>query len=72
MPFKSKKQKAYMKSKLPSVYKKFTKKYGKKIANSKKAFKQHKMYKGKMVKIAKTNAEHIRLGKLGWKHTKPK
>lgn len=37
-----------------------------------KKFKPHKMYKGKMVKTAKTNAEHLRLGKLGWKHTKPK
>ena len=38
----------------------------------KKKFKPHKMYKGKMVKVAKTNAEHLRLGKLGYKHTKPK
>ena len=62
MPFKSKKQKAYMKSKLPSVYKKFTKKYGKKIANSKKAFKPHKMYKGKMVKIAKNQCRTYKIG----------
>ena len=36
MPFKSIKQKKYMKSNLPVIYKKWTKKYGKKIARSKK------------------------------------
>lgn len=36
MPFKSKKQKKYMKSKLPVIYKKWTKKYGKKIATKRK------------------------------------
>lgn len=32
----------------------------------------HKMYKGNMVKTAKTPAEHARLEKLGYNHTKPK
>lgn len=37
-----------------------------------KAFKPHKMYKGKMVKDAKTMKDHLRLKKLGYGHTKPK
>lgn len=32
----------------------------------------HKMYKGNMVKTAKTPAEHARLEKLGYNHTKPR
>jgi|11BtaG_2_1085332.scaffolds.fasta_scaffold25077_3 Tfp pilus assembly protein PilF len=68
MPLKSKKQASYLKRNKPSVYKKLADpKYKKK-----KSFTPHKMYKGTMVKTAKTNAEHLRLGKLGWKHTKPK
>lgn len=35
-------------------------------------FKPHKMFKGKLIKLVKSNASHLRLGKLGWKHTKPK
>lgn len=32
----------------------------------------HKMYKGKLTKIAKTPAEHVKLEKLGYTHTKPR
>tara|TARA_R100000388_G_C7232678_1_gene155715 strand:+ start:1189 stop:1551 length:363 start_codon:yes stop_codon:yes gene_type:complete len=44
--------------------------YSKKKDNKK--FKPHKMYKGKMVKDARTMADHLRLKKLGYGHTKPK
>lgn len=32
----------------------------------------HQMYKGNMVKTAKTEAEHKKLMKMGYSHTKPK
>lgn len=67
MPFKSKKQEIYLKINKPKVARKFEK-----DTKKKKAFKPHKMYKGNMVKTARTHAEHIRLGKLGYTHTKPK
>ena len=35
-------------------------------------FMPHMMYKGKKSVMVKTNAEHLRLMKLGWTHTKPK
>ena len=35
-------------------------------------FKPHLMYKGKDVKRAPTQAEHLRLMRLGYTHTKPK
>jgi len=35
-------------------------------------FKVHKMYKGNMVKTAKTMAEHKRLMKMGYSNRKPK
>lgn len=37
-----------------------------------KAFKVHKMYKGNKVIVAKTMADHNRLKKQGYGHTKPK
>jgi hypothetical protein len=37
-----------------------------------KKFKVHKMYKGTKVETAKTMADHNRLKKLGYGHTKPK
>jgi len=37
-----------------------------------KKFKVHKMYKGKVTKIAKTMAQHKDLLKKGYTHTKPK
>jgi|TARA_R110001592_G_scaffold113980_4_gene313414 hypothetical protein len=37
-----------------------------------KKFKVHKMYKGKVTKIAKTMAQHNALKKQGYTHTKPK
>ena len=37
-----------------------------------KKFKVHKMYKGTKVEIAKTMADHNRLKKKGYGHTKPK
>jgi|TARA_B110000879_G_scaffold88212_1_gene121335 hypothetical protein len=37
-----------------------------------KAFKVHKMYKGKIIKTANTIAQHNALKKLGYNHTKPK
>ena len=40
--------------------------------SKKSKFKPHKMYKGKMVKDAKTMQDHLRLKKLGYGHTKPK
>ena len=40
--------------------------------SSKTNFKPHKMYKGSDVKTAKTFEEHKKLGKAGYKHTKPK
>lgn len=39
---------------------------------SKKKFKVHMMYKGKKAVMAKTMADHLRLKKLGYTHTKPK
>jgi len=36
-----------------------------------KAFKVHKMYKGKIIKTANTMAQHNALKKLGYNHTKP-
>ena len=44
----------------------------KKGGSVKKKFKVHKMYKGKKVVIAKTMADHNRLKRLGYTHTKPK
>lgn len=38
----------------------------------KKKFKAHMMYKGKKAVMAKTMADHLRLKKLGYVHTKPK
>lgn len=35
-----------------------------------KAFKVHKMYKGKVIKTAKTMAQHNSLKKQGYSHTK--
>jgi hypothetical protein len=66
MPYKSKKQEVYLRTNKPKVAKKFDRDI------KKKTFKQHKMYKGTMVKTAKTHAEHIRLGKAGYTHTRPK
>ena len=43
-----------------------------KMYSKKTKFKPHKMYKGKMVKDAKTMADHLRLKKMGYGHTKPK
>ena len=40
--------------------------------SNKSKFKPHKMYKGKMVKDAKTMKDHLRLKKLGYTHSKPK
>tara|TARA_R110002072_G_scaffold100690_2_gene221790 strand:- start:421 stop:552 length:132 start_codon:yes stop_codon:yes gene_type:complete len=37
-----------------------------------KKFKVHKMYKGKVTKIAETMAQHNALKKQGYTHTKPK
>ena len=37
-----------------------------------KKFKVHKMYKGTKVETAKNMADHNRLKKLGYGHTKPK
>ena len=37
-----------------------------------KAFKVHKMYKGKITKTANTMAQHNALKKQGYNHTKPK
>lgn len=39
---------------------------------SKKKFKAHMMYKGKKAVMAKTMADHLRLKKLGYTHSKPK
>jgi hypothetical protein len=39
---------------------------------TKATFKPHFMYKGKDVKRANTQAEHLRLTRLGYTHTKPK
>lgn len=47
-----------------------TKKQGPKT--SKKDFRPHMMYKGKKSVMAKTHAEHIKLMKEGYTHTKPK
>lgn len=41
-------------------------------SKKKKEFKPHKMYKGKMVKDAKTMKDHLRLKKMGYTHSKPK
>lgn len=38
----------------------------------KKKFKPHMMYKGKKEVMAKVMADHLRLKKLGYSHTKPK
>lgn len=65
MPLKSKKQATYLRINKPTVYRK--------LADPKyKKFKPHKMYKGTIVKTAKTNAEHLKLKKMGYTHTKPK
>lgn len=65
MPLKSKKQATYLRVNKPTVYRK--------LADPKyKKFKPHKMYKGTIVKTAKTNAEHLKLKKMGYTHTKPK
>lgn len=53
------------------VTKKITPMY-KKGGSVKKKFKVHKMYKGKKVVTAKTMADHNRLKRLGYTHTKPK
>jgi|TARA_A100000164_G_scaffold376421_1_gene413464 hypothetical protein len=44
------------------------------VSESKKddKFEPHKMYKDGKVKMAKTNADHVRLGKQGWSHDNPK
>lgn len=44
----------------------------KKGGSVKKKFKAHMMYKGKKAVMAKTMADHLRLKKLGYVHTKPK
>ena len=54
------------------VTKKVTPMYMKKGGSVKKKFKVHKMYKGKKVVTAKTMADHNRLKRLGYTHTKPK
>jgi len=69
MPYKSKKQETYLRINKPKVAQKFDRDIKK---MKKKTFKPHKMYKGTMVKTAKTHAEHLRLGKAGYTHTRPK
>ena len=56
------------------VVKKATPMYAKKggSVKRKKKFKAHMMYKGKKAVMAKTMADHLRLKKLGYGHTKPK
>ena len=43
-----------------------------KISKLKEEFEPHKMYKDGKVKMANTHADHVKLGKLGWSHDKPK
>ena len=43
------------------------------MAKKKKAFKKHTMYsKSGKSQVAKTYAEHLKLKKKGWGHSKPK
>lgn len=42
------------------------------ISNKPKPKYPHKMFKGKMVKIVTTEAEHNKFVKMGYTHTKPK
>ena len=53
------------------VVKKATPMY-KKGGSVKKKFKPHMMYKGKKAVMAKVIADHLRLKRLGYTHTKPK
>ena len=69
MPLKSKKQATYLRINKPTVYRKLADPKYKKVA---KKFKPHKMYKGTIVKTAKTNAEHLKLKTMGYTHTKLK
>ena len=69
MPYKSKKQEVYLRINKPKVARKFDKDIKK---MKKKAFKPHKMYKGTIVKTAKTYEEHMKLKKMGYGHTRPK
>jgi len=43
-----------------------------KISKLKEEFEPHKMYKDGKVKMANTHADHVKLGKQGWSHDKPK